>query len=38
MRLRGLDGDKKSETLSLFFFLIFDHLLTPKGFPLFIMS
>ena len=37
MRSRGLDGGKKSETHSLFFFLIFYHLLTPRGFPLFII-
>ena len=38
MRSRGLDGGKKSETLSIFFFsLMFYHHLTPRVLPLFII-
>ena len=37
MRSRGLDGGKKSEILSLFFFIIFYHPLTPRVLPLFII-
>ena len=38
MRSRGLDGDKKSETLSLMFFsIIFYHPLTSMVLPLFII-